>query len=143
MVRLLFLQFLNRPFKSYDFSNRVTLDVKPVSRICKCCYKLPRRTAVATKFLQRQTLSWDFPFNSGKSKQLNLESNALEDMNRAYCNLNKACLLLLLGSEWFYSGPPIHAQFSQAYAKISLRNQLISSVCRQDGLYLGVDRHHA
>jgi hypothetical protein len=32
------------------------------------------------KILQRQTFSCDFPFNSGKSKQLNLESKALEDI---------------------------------------------------------------
>jgi hypothetical protein len=83
---------------------------------------------------QRQTLSWDCPFNSGKSKQLNLEIKALENINRAYYNLKNHVLLLLLGSERFSSGPPIHAQLSQAYAKTAWRIQLIYSVRRQDGL---------
>jgi hypothetical protein len=51
------------------------------------------------KILLRQTLSWDCPFNSGKSKQLNLESKALEDINRAYYNLNKDCFIAFIG-QW-------------------------------------------
>jgi hypothetical protein len=43
------------------------------------------------------TVSWDCPFNSGKSKQLNLESKALEDINRAYYNLNQACCTAFIG----------------------------------------------
>jgi hypothetical protein len=42
----------------------------------------------SNKILQRQALSWDCPFNSGKSKQLSLESKALEDTNSAYYNLS-------------------------------------------------------
>jgi hypothetical protein len=37
--------------------------------------------------LQRQTLSWDCPFNTRKSKQFNLVSKTLENMIRAYYNL--------------------------------------------------------
>jgi hypothetical protein len=33
---------------------------------------------------------WDCPSNSGKYKQLNLESKAFEDIERAYYNINKA-----------------------------------------------------
>jgi hypothetical protein len=43
-------------------------------------------------------------------------------------------LLLLLDDGRLVSGPPIHAQFLQAFAKTALRNQLISSIRRQDGL---------
>jgi hypothetical protein len=75
------------------------LDVKPVSLICKMLLQAAVSYSGSHKIWQRQTLSWDCPFNSGKSKQLNFESKVLEDINRAY------------------SGPPIHAQFSQAYAK--------------------------
>jgi hypothetical protein len=40
----------------------------------------------------------------------NLESKTLEDINRAYYNLNKACFNAFIGL-------PKHTQLSQAYAK--------------------------
>jgi hypothetical protein len=76
-VSLLFLKFQSRPFKSYDFSNMGSLDVKPVSLICKM---LPQT-------FSNSTLSWDCPFNSRISKQFNIGSKALENMIRAYCSL--------------------------------------------------------
>jgi hypothetical protein len=72
---------------SYDFSNRGALGVKPVSLICKM---LPQTTASYSgshKIFQRKTSSWDCPFNTRKSKQLNLVSKALENMIRAYYTL--------------------------------------------------------
>jgi hypothetical protein len=39
------------------------------------------------KILLRQTLSWDCPFNSRKSKTFNLGIKVLENMIRAYCTL--------------------------------------------------------
>jgi hypothetical protein len=62
----------------------MSIGVKPVSLICKM---LPQATASysgSRKILQRQTLSWDCPFNSKKSKQFNLVSKALENMIRVY-----------------------------------------------------------
>jgi hypothetical protein len=41
-------------------------------------------------------------------------------------------LLLLLDNGRLVSGPSIHAQFLQAFAKTARRNQLISSLHRQD-----------
>jgi hypothetical protein len=65
-------------------------------------------------------------------------------MIRAYNTLKSgSILLLLLDNGRLVSGPPIHAQISQAFAKTAWRNQLISSVRRLDGLWFGVDRHHA
>jgi hypothetical protein len=43
----------------------------------KCCHKL----------FQIQTLSWDWPFNSRKSKQFNLVSKAQENMIMVYYTL--------------------------------------------------------
>jgi hypothetical protein len=86
-VRQQGLKFKNWPFKSYEFSNRGALGVKLVSLICKM---LPQTTASYSrshKILQRQTLLWDCPFNTRKSKQFNLVRKALENMIRAYYTL--------------------------------------------------------
>jgi hypothetical protein len=93
------LTFLNRPFKSYDFSNRRALGVKQVSLICKM---LPQTTApysCSHKILQRQTLSWDCPFNTRKPKQFNLVSKALENMIRVYYTLKLVRFAAFIG-QW-------------------------------------------
>jgi hypothetical protein len=69
------------------FQTGGALGVKPVSLICKM---LPQTTASYSgsyKILQRQTLSWDCPFNTRKSIQFNLESKALENMIGAHYTL--------------------------------------------------------
>jgi hypothetical protein len=51
---------------------------------------LPQTTALYSgshKILQRQTFSWDSPFNIRKSEQFNLVRKAIENMNSAYYTL--------------------------------------------------------
>jgi hypothetical protein len=84
------------------------------------CKILPQTTASYSgsyKILQRQTLSWDCPFNTQKSKQFNLVSKAPENMIRDYYLKIGFVLLLFLDNGRFVSGPPIHAQVQQAFAK--------------------------
>jgi hypothetical protein len=82
-----------------NFQPRRDLDVKSVSQICKMLLQTAASYSgyPPTKNLQRQTLSWDCPFNSRQSKQFNLDSKVLEYINRAYYNLNRACLTVFIG----------------------------------------------
>jgi hypothetical protein len=70
------------------------VDVKPVSLICTMLLQTAasyRYRGSQKNLLRLQTFSWDCPLNSGKSKKLNLESKAVEDINRPNYNLIKAC----------------------------------------------------
>jgi hypothetical protein len=90
------------------------LDVKPVSLICKMLLQTASSYSVCQEILQRQTLLWDCPFNTQKSKTFNLGIKALENMSIAYYTLK---LMLLLDNGRFLSGPPIHAKYPMRDAK--------------------------
>jgi hypothetical protein len=84
------------------FQTGGALGVNPVSLICKM---LPQTTASYSgshKILQRQTLSWDCPFNIRKSKQFNFVSKALENMIRAYytLKLDSFCCFYQTMGDW-------------------------------------------
>jgi hypothetical protein len=79
------------------------LGVKPVSLICKMLIQTAALYSGSHKILQRQTLSWDCPFNTRKSKRFNLVSKALENMIRAYYTLK-------FGSFYAFTGQRVIGQ---------------------------------
>jgi hypothetical protein len=100
------------------FQTGGALDVKPVSLSCKMLLQTTASYSGCQKILQRQTLSWDCPFNTQKSKTFILGIKALENMNRAYYTLK---LMLLLDKRRFLSGPPIHIQVPHARCQNRLK----------------------
>jgi hypothetical protein len=99
------------------FQTGGALGVKPVSLICKM---LPQTTASYSgshKILRIQTLLWDCPFNTKKSKKIQINKQVPRNMIRAYYTLKLGSSCCFFDNGRLVSGLPIHAQFSQAFSK--------------------------
>jgi hypothetical protein len=82
MMRLLAAPAPQHWLQRYDFLNRGTLEVKPVSLICKCCHKLPPPKNFAKNKLNHGT----FP--------LTVESLTIQT-KKQYLKIYKRCVLQL------------------------------------------------
>jgi hypothetical protein len=75
-------KILNRMIKSYDFSNRVALDVRPVSLICRFCGAPQDRTADCHNTLQknrlfRRTVPFNKKQNPVKKQRLRMSKHCI------------------------------------------------------------------
>jgi hypothetical protein len=85
--------------------------------ICKMLLQTTGSYSGSHKILQRQTLSWDCPYNTRKCKQFNLVNKALENMIRAYYTIKLTSFCCFYWTMGDFTAD--HAQFLQAYAKTS------------------------
>jgi hypothetical protein len=135
MMRLLAVPAPQNWLKRFDFLNRGTLEVKPVSLICKCCHKLPPPKFFAKNKLNHGTFPLTVENLTIQSKKQHLN---LKYIKGACYSLDWSCFTAIVYNERFYRGPPMHAQLLQVDAKTAWQNQVIYSVRRQVGLELCV-----